>query len=97
MAGETCGIKIKTEVKPEKEGVETEHVAARQLENQEPIRVKTEHKPPFKDELADPPTSDIKPVLDELKDCQINFSSGSSDEKVVNTKQKVSECAILFS
>ena len=102
VAGETCGIGIKTEdtvVKPEKEVVEAEHAAARQIENQEPIRVKTEHKPPFKDELADvnPPTSDIKPVLEELKDCQINFSSASSDENVINTKQKVSECAIMFS
>ena len=103
VAEETCGIEIKTEdteVKPEKEDAETEHVAAMQLENQEPTRIKTEQKPPFKIELAEevnPHTSDIKPVLEEIKDFQINSSSGSSDEKVINAKQKVSKCTIMIS
>ena len=103
VTAETCGIEIKIEdieVKPEKEDAETEHVAAKQLENQEPTRIKTEHKPPLKNELAEevnPHASDTKPVLEEMKDFQINLSSGSSDEKVINTKQKVSKCTIMLS
>ena len=103
MTGETNGIEIKTEdteVKPEKEGVETEHVAARQLENQNIIRIKTEHKHPFKNELAEvvnPNTRGIKPVLEELKDCQINLSSIRFDKKFINTNKKVSEYTFNFS
>ena len=103
VTGETNGIEIKTEdteVKPEKEGVETEHVAARQLENQNIIRIKTEHKPPFKNELAEvvnPNTRGTKPVLEELKDCQFNLSSIRFDKKFINTNKKVSEYIFNFS